>query len=55
MFELICIINLFINAFLILKLNKKEQEVEEVNLISSEVDKKVNNTSGIFNRLYGRF
>ena len=55
MFEFICILNLFINVFLLTKLNKKDLEIKEDNIITSDIDKKVNNTPGLFNRLYGRF
>lgn len=55
MFEFICILNLFINVFLLTKLNKQEEKKEEANVITSDIDKKVNNTPGLFNRLYGRF
>ena len=54
MFEFICILNLFINVFLISKLKNKEEVVAD-NAITSDIDKKVNNTPGLFNRLYGRF
>jgi hypothetical protein len=54
MFEFICILNLFINVFLISKLKNKEEVVVD-NVITSDIDKEVNNTPGLFNRLYGRF
>ena len=55
MFEFICILNLFMNIFLLAKLTKENKVVIANNIITSDIDKKVNNTSGIFNRLYGRF
>lgn len=53
MFEFICILNLFINIYLLIR--KPTTRKSQVVAITSDIDKKVNNTPGLFNRLYGRF
>lgn len=53
MFELICIVNLFINVYLLVR--EKSPTIRKSQVVASDIDKAVNNTPGLFNRLYGRF
>lgn len=53
MFEFICILNLFINIYLLVK--ERKPTTKKPSVVASDIDKVVNNTPGLFNRLYGRF